>query len=226
MDLITFIKTVGYLGVFAILFAESGLFIGFFLPGDSLLFTAGFLASQQFLNIWILSAIAFVGAVLGDSVGYAFGLRVGPKIFTKEDSFLFHRDHLERSRAFYLKHGKKTIILARFMPIVRTFAPILAGVGEMHYPTFLIYNVVGGALWAIGLSWLGYWLGSTIPNIDKYLLPIIVLIIFLSILPSIIHILRSKPDRERIILFLRSQFKKGITKSTFLQQWMKKLKNN
>lgn len=208
MDIISLIKTVGYLGIFAILFAESGLFIGFFLPGDSLLFTAGFLASQQFLNIWILSVVAFAGAVLGDSVGYAFGYRVGPKIFTKEDSLLFHRDHLERSRAFFLKYGKKTIILARFMPVVRTFAPILAGVGEMHYPTFLIYNVIGGALWSIGLSWLGYWLGSTIPNIDKYLLPIIILIIFLSVLPTIVHVLRSKESREHILLFLRSKFKR------------------
>lgn len=209
MDIVFLIKTIGYLGIFAILFAESGLFIGFFLPGDSLLFTAGFLASQQFLNIWTLSAIAFAGAVLGDSVGYAFGYRVGPKIFTKEDSLLFHRDHLLRSRAFFLKHGKKTIVLSRFMPIVRTFAPILAGVGEMRYSTFLAYNIIGGALWAIGLSWLGYWLGSAIPNIDKYLLPIILLIIFLSVLPSIIHILRSKPDRERTMLFLRSKFKKA-----------------
>lgn len=205
MDLIFLIKTVGYLGIFAILFAESGLFIGFFLPGDSLLFTAGFLASQHFLNIWALSAIAFTGAVLGDSVGYAFGYRVGPKIFTKEDSLLFHRDHLEQSRAFFLKHGKKTIVLARFMPIVRTFAPILAGVGTMHYATFLAYNVIGGALWAIGLSLLGYWLGSVIPNIDKYLLPIILLIIFLSVLPSIIHVLRSKPDRDRIVLYVKSK---------------------
>ncbi len=208
MDIVVLIKTVGYFGIFAILFAESGLFIGFFLPGDSLLFTAGFLASQQFLNIWVLSLIAFLGAVLGDSVGYAFGFRVGPKIFIKDDSLLFHRDHLDRSRAFFLKYGKKTIILSRFMPVVRTFAPILAGVGEMRYSTFLAYNIIGGALWAIGVSWLGYWLGSAIPNIDKYLLPIIVLIIFLSVLPSIIHVLRSKQDRERIMKFLRSKFKK------------------
>ncbi|MBU6415015.1 VTT domain-containing protein [Patescibacteria group bacterium] len=205
MDLVFLIKTVGYFGIFAILFAESGLFIGFFLPGDSLLFTAGFLASQHFLNVWMLCAIAFAGAVLGDSVGYGFGYRVGPKIFTKEDSLLFHRDHLEQSRAFFLKHGKKTIVLARFMPVIRTFAPILAGVGMMHYQTFLAYNVIGGALWSIGLSLLGYWLGSAIPNIDKYLLPIILLIIFLSVLPSIIHILRSKQNRERIISYVKSK---------------------
>ncbi len=197
-DLVSLIKTAGYLGLFGIIFAESGLFVGFFFPGDSLLFTAGFLASQGFLRLLPLMAIVFAGAVLGDSFGYAFGRKVGPAIFKKEDSVIFHKDHLERARLFYEKHGGKTIILARFMPIVRTFAPILAGVGKMRYSVFLTYNLVGGFLWSIGLTGGGYWLGSAIPNADKYLLPIIILIIFLSILPSLIHVWRNK-DERRII---------------------------
>ena len=190
-DLIPLIKTAGYLGLFGIVFAESGLFIGFFLPGDSLLFTAGFLASQGFLNIWALSFLMFVAAVTGDSVGYAFGKKAGPKIFYREDSFFFHRNHIERARAFYEQHGSKTIVLARFIPMARTFAPILAGVGKMRYRTFLFYNIIGGALWALGMPWLGYYLGSTIPNIDKYLLPIILIIITLSVAPGLYHMWRA-----------------------------------
>ncbi|MEK7500596.1 MAG: VTT domain-containing protein [Patescibacteria group bacterium] len=206
-DLIALIKTAGYMGIFGIIFAESGLFIGFFLPGDSLLFTAGFLASQGFLDLTLLMALTFAAAVLGDSFGYAFGRKVGWRIFKKEDSLLFHKDHLERAQKFYQKHGGKAIILARFMPVVRTFAPILAGVGKMRYPTFLFYNIIGGALWAIGLTLLGFYLGSVVPNIDKYLLPIIALIILLSILPSVIHILKNKKERHQIAQLVRSKLK-------------------
>jgi len=208
-DLISLIKTIGYLGIFGIIFAESGLFIGFFFPGDSLLFTAGFLASQGFLNIWFLILLVFIGAVLGDNVGYAFGKKVGPMIFAREDSIIFHKDHLERARIFYEKYGKKTIILARFMPGIRTFAPILAGVGKMHYPIFLSYNIIGGFLWGAGLPLLGYYLGSTIPGIDQYLLPIILLIVFLSILPSLIHIWREKDERQRIWGLVKKKFLHG-----------------
>lgn len=191
-DLTEFIKLAGYIGVFGFVFAESGLLIGFFLPGDSLLFTAGFLASQGHLNIWLLSLGSFFFAVIGDSVGYAFGKRVGPALFKREESRLFKPSHLLKAQAFYEKHGRKTIVLARFMPIVRTFAPIVAGIGQMHYRTFLAYNIIGGALWAIGLSWLGYFLGNLIPDIDKYLLPIIAGIIVISILPPIIHVWRER----------------------------------
>ncbi|MDP3935084.1 MAG: VTT domain-containing protein [Candidatus Giovannonibacteria bacterium] len=191
-DLVSIIKSVGYIGLFAIIFAESGLFIGFFLPGDSLLFTAGFLASQGFLNIWILTTLTFLAAVLGDNFGYAFGRKVGPAIFKRDDSWLFHKDHLERAKIFYEKHGAKTLVLARFLPIVRTFAPILAGVGRMHYPTFFFYNVLGGFFWAIGMTGLGYFLGATIPGVDKYLIPIILAIIIVSILPTLIHIIKNK----------------------------------
>lgn len=203
IDLIALIKAAGYLGLFAIVFAESGLLIGFFLPGDSLLFTAGFLASQGFLQIELLAPLLFLAAVTGDSFGYAFGKKVGPRIFTRKDSLLFDKDHLMRAQNFYEKYGGKTIILARFMPVVRTFAPIVAGVGKMHYRSFLFYNLIGGALWAFGLTYLGYFLGQSIPSIDTYLIPIIILIIFLSILPSAVHILRNPSDRQKLVRALK-----------------------
>jgi membrane-associated protein len=188
-NLIELIKTVSYLGLFLIVFAESGLLIGFFLPGDSLLFTAGFLASQGFLNIWLLVPVIFVAAVTGDSVGYAFGRKVGPRLFKREDSRFFRKDHLLKAERFYAEHGGITIVLARFMPIVRTFAPIVAGAGKMNYPTFVFYNVLGGAIWTLSMTVGGYFLGKLIPNVDKYLLPIIAAIIVLSVLPSVIHLL-------------------------------------
>lgn len=191
-DLIKLIKTAGYLGLFGIIFAESGLFIGFFLPGDSLLFTAGFLASQGFLNIWILAPLTFIAAVLGDNFGYAFGRKIGSALFTKEDSVLFHKDHLKRAKIFFEAYGAKTLVLARFLPVIRTFAPIVAGVGGMHYPTFFFYNVLGAVLWALGMTWLGYFLGSVIPNIDKYLIPIILGIVIISSLPILFHIIKNR----------------------------------
>jgi len=206
-DLISLIKTAGYLGIFAIIFAESGLFVGFFLPGDSLLFTAGFLASQDFLDIRLLILIVFIGAVLGDNVGYAFGKKVGPMLFKREDSLFFHKDNLIHTQHFYEKYGKKAIILARFMPGVRTFAPIFAGVGKMDYRIFFSYNIIGGLLWGVGLPLLGYYLGSTIPGIDKYLLPIILLIIFLSVLPTAIHLLKEEESRRKIINFIKKIWK-------------------
>lgn len=206
-DLIPLIKASGYLGLFGIIFAESGLLIGFFLPGDSLLFTAGFLSSQGFLNPVWLSALTFIAAVLGDNVGYSFGKKVGPMIFKKKESLLFNKENLERAKKFYEKHGPKTIVLARFMPVIRTFAPILAGVGKMNYGTFFFYNLAGGFLWTFGIVWGGYYLGSSIPNVDKYLLPIIAGIILLSILPSIIHILKDKKTRGQLLGFVKSKFK-------------------
>ncbi|MEK7616116.1 MAG: VTT domain-containing protein [Patescibacteria group bacterium] len=197
-DLIAFIKAAGYLGIFGFVFAESGLLIGFFLPGDSLLFTAGFLASQGYLNIWVLCIGAFLAAVIGDNVGYSFGNKIGVKLFTREDSLIFNKEHLARAQHFYEKHGRKTIIIARFVPVVRTFAPIVAGIGNMHYKTFFMFNIIGGVLWGIGISLLGFLLGNVIPDIDRYLLPIIVLIIFVSVLPGIIHILRNKEHREKL----------------------------
>jgi len=185
------IKTLGLAGVIFIVFAESGLFFGFFLPGDSLLFTAGFLASQGLISPAALFFGAFIAAVLGDSVGYAFGKKIGPKIFTKEDSFFFNKKHIERSEHFYEKYGKKTIILAHFIPIVRTFAPILAGVGNMSYRTFIAYNIVGGFVWSVGVSALGYALGTIVPNADSYVTPLVILIIIVSFIPPAREYLRA-----------------------------------
>lgn len=209
------IQLVGYIGVFAIVFAESGLLIGFFLPGDSLLFTAGFLASQGVMNIWVLCIGCFIAAVAGDTVGYIFGQRVGKRLFHKKDSLLFHKDNLEKAQKFYHVHGKKTIILARFIPIIRTFAPIVAGIGDMHYPTFLAYNVIGGVLWAIGVTVAGYFLGSLIPDVDKYLLPIILLIIIASVGPSAWHILKEPESRESVMKAIKhtiEHFKKKFAR--------------
>jgi|SRR3989344_2916154 len=206
-DLVGLIKAVGYIGLFGIIFAESGLLFGFFFPGDSLLFTAGFLASQGFLNIWILVAITFPAAILGDQVGYAFGKKVGPRIFKKEDSIFFHKDNLERAETFYENHGGKTIIIARFIPIVRTFAPILAGVGRMRYSTFLFYNLTGGFIWAVIVPFIGYYLGKSIPNADKYIVPIVIGIVIVSILPNIIHILGNKNYRKQIASVIKNKLK-------------------
>jgi len=186
------IKTFGYLGLFVAVFAESGLFIGFFLPGDSLIFTAGILASQGLLSIWVLPPLLFIAAVLGDNFGYAFGRRLGPQLFSREDSRFFHRKHLERAQTFYARYGKATLIIARFTPIVRTFAPIVAGAGKMHYPTFFVYNIVGAFIWVMLNTLLGYFLGKTVPNIERYIIPILVIIIVLSFLPAVFQFMRER----------------------------------
>ncbi|OHA10194.1 MAG: hypothetical protein A3A44_01190 [Candidatus Sungbacteria bacterium RIFCSPLOWO2_01_FULL_60_25] len=204
-DLTALILAAGYLGLFAVVFAESGLLIGFFLPGDSLLFTAGFLASQGYFDIGILVFGCFAAAVLGDSVGYAFGRRVGPAIFRREESLLFNPRNLVHARTFYEQHGGKAIILARFLPVIRTFAPILAGVGQMRYRSFLAYNVVGALLWAAGMPLAGFALGNIIPNADRYLIPVVALIVVLSAAPSFIHILRD-PGRRRAIRAIARDF--------------------
>lgn len=208
MELAGFIETIGYLGLFAIIFAESGLLIGFFFPGDSLLFTAGFLASQNILSLPILIVTCFVAAVLGDSVGYTFGHKIGRRLFKREDSLFFHKKNLLKAEAFYEKHGAKTIVIARFMPIIRTFAPIVAGIGTMKYSTFIRFNIIGGVLWAIGLNLLGYFLGNLIPDVDKYLLPIVALIIIASVAPGIIHILKDEEQRQDIKLVIAKLIRK------------------
>ncbi len=185
IDLQALVETIGYVGVFAIVFVESGLFFGFFLPGDSLLFTAGFLASQEVLNIGILVPLIIVAAILGDSIGYWFGRKVGPLIFTHEDSFWFSKKRIEDARAFSARYGAKAIIFARFIPAVRCFIPIIAGVGSMHYRTFLAYNIMGGILWGGGITLLGYLLGDVVPNPDRYLLPLVLFIVLISFIPLI-----------------------------------------
>jgi membrane-associated protein len=182
--------------VFAIVFAESGLFFGFFLPGDSLLFTAGLLASQGFIAIVPLSLCAFVAAILGDNVGYWFGHKVGHKIFNREDSLLFKKHHLEEARKFYELHGTKTIVLARFVPFVRTFAPIVAGAAQMHYNTFMVYNLLGGLLWAVGLTLLGYFLGN-IPFVHAHYEVVIILIVLASVIPIALHFIKDFKNKSK-----------------------------
>lgn len=192
-DLESTLQTIGLIGLFAIVFAESGLFFGFFLPGDSLLFTAGLLSSQGHLApLPVILVGCFVAAVAGDQVGYVFGSRVGPSLFRRPESRIFKQEYVEKARAFFERHGSKTIVLARFVPIVRTFAPILAGVGDMRYRTFVTFNVLGGLLWAVGVTTLGYVLGETAPWIEDYLLPVIAVIVGLSVLPVAVELLRNR----------------------------------
>jgi membrane-associated protein len=191
------LETFGTLGLLAVIFAESGLLIGFFLPGDSLLFTAGLVASQGKLNLVVILVGCFLAAVAGDQVGYQIGKRVGPPLFRRPDSRLFKREYVDRAQSYFDRHGSKTIVLARFVPVVRTFAPIVAGVGEMRYRTFLMFNVLGGLLWAVGVTMLGYILGSTIPSIDKYLLPAIAVIVVISVLPVAIELVRARRGQDR-----------------------------
>jgi membrane-associated protein len=194
--------TAGYLGLFAIVFAESGLFFGFFLPGDSLLFTAGVVTSARpdLFSLPVLIAVVVVAAITGDAVGYTFGRRVGRRLYERPESRFFRRSHLEAAERFYQQHGGKTIVLARFLPFVRTFAPIVAGTAAMPYPRFATFNILGGLLWGISLPTLGYVLGEAMGDqIEKYLLIIIAGIVVLSVLPTAIHLARENREliRER-----------------------------
>jgi membrane-associated protein len=187
-----------------IIFAESGLLIGFFLPGDSVLFTAGFLvfAGKLHFDIHLLVLIVFLAAVLGDGVGYVFGRRIGRKIFNRPNSLLFRHENIQKAEAFYEKHGGITIIVARFIPVVRTFAPIVAGVGQMTYRAFLTYNVIGAFLWAAGVTYAGFYIGELLHKmgveVDTILLPVVALILVASIVPPAIHILKDKKQRDAI----------------------------
>jgi membrane-associated protein len=196
LDLEELIRTVGYVGLFAIVFAESCLL--FFLPGDSLLFTAGVLASGVVpdlkLDLAFLIVLLSVAAVTGNSLGYAVGYRVGRRLFSNPSSRLFRPEHLERTHAFFEKHGGKTIILARFVPIVRTFAPVVAGMGSMTYRRFVAFNVIGGLLWVVSMVGGGYLFGSQLPadQVDKYLLPVIAAIVVISLIPAAVHFLQER----------------------------------
>jgi membrane-associated protein len=188
------IETFGTLGLLAIIFAESGLLIGFFLPGDSLLFTAGLLTSRGTLSLPVIMIGASVAAVLGDQVGYLIGRRAGPALFKRPDSRLFKQKNVERAHAYFEKNGPKTVILARFLPVIRTFTPVVAGVGEMEYRRFVTFNVIGGVLWGAGVTLLGRILGDTVPDIDKWLLPIILVIGAVSFVPVILELLRMRRE--------------------------------
>jgi len=186
----------GYVVLFAIVFTETGLLVGFFLPGDSLLITAGIVAAAGGLNIWWLNVVLIVAAITGDSVGYAIGVRLGPRLFTRPQSLLFNPRHIERTRVFYERHGPKTIVIARFVPIVRTFAPVVAGVGQMEYRRFIFYNVAGGIGWVTSMTWAGYGLGRVIPNLGSYIHLVVGIVIVLSVIPIVIEILKERRRRS------------------------------
>jgi membrane-associated protein len=188
----------GYLGLFLIVFAESGLFFGFFLPGDSLLLVAGVAAAAGTFDIRYLVPLIFIAAFLGDQVGYWMGYRFGRALFNREESWLFRKEHVKQSEEFFAKHGNKTIILGRFVPIVRTFAPILAGIGNMPYKTFVTYNFIGAVLWGIGVTLIGYLLGNSVPNIEKYLHYIVGVIILASFVPVIMHLRGEKKHKPSL----------------------------
>ena len=182
----------GYALLVTIVFTETGLLVGFFLPGDSHLITAGLVAATGALDIWWLNVLLAAAAIAGDSVGYAIGARIGPRLFTREKSWLFNPRHVVRTREFYERHGAKTIVIARFVPIIRTFAPVVAGVGQMAYRRFLVYNVAGGLGWVLSMTWAGYLLGNVVPNIDRHIHVVVIVVIVLSLIPIAVEILRER----------------------------------
>ncbi len=180
LDPIQLLAAFGYIGLAVILFAETGLLVGFFLPGDSLLFAAGLVAAQGHLNLFIVILVAATAAIVGDSFGYYFGESTGHKLFSKKDSRFFSQDNITKAHVFFEKYGARSVILARFVPIVRTFTPIVVGASSMPYMTFLRYNVIGALIWTVGVTLLGAQLGRIIPNIDAYILPVVLVIIISS----------------------------------------------
>jgi membrane-associated protein len=192
MDVRGLIQAGGLLMVCAIVFVETGLFVGFFLPGDSLLVTAGLFAAKGDLNLWLLLTLASLCAVVGDQVGYIIGRTAGQALYNRPDSFFFRKKHLQKAHEFYEKYGGKTIVLARFIPIVRTFAPAVAGAANMNYRRFVTFNVAGGVLWVFSTVLLGYFLGRSIPDLDKHIHYVIVVVVFLSILPGIIEVWKAR----------------------------------
>ena len=189
------ISSFGTVGLLVMIFVESGLLVGFFLPGDSLLFTAGLLASQGRLNLAVVMIGSALAAIAGDQVGYGIGRRVGPALFRRPDARLFKRRHLERATAYFDTHGNKTIVLARFIPVIRTFTPTIAGASGMSYRSFVMFNALGGIAWGSGLTIAGYTLGETVPNVDRYLLPIIALIVVVSAVPAVLEVRRQRHAR-------------------------------
>ena len=192
------LQQIGHLGIFGIVFAESGILAGFFLPGDSLLFTAGLLASAGYLNIYYLITGSAIAAIAGDSFGYYLGKRFGPKVFARENSRFFHKDHIDRAKGYFAAFGPITIFLARFIPFIRTFAPVLAGVGGMNYRTFLFFNIFGGVFWVLSVSLLGFFLGELVPDIDRYILPIIGLIILFSAITPIVGYFQHRRNKKSV----------------------------
>lgn len=201
-DATQLINTFGYLGLVAIIFAESGLFFGLFLPlpGDTLLLSAGLLAARGKLDLWVLLVILPLAAIAGDTVGYWFGKKTGHWLFNRECSRFFQRKHLLAARAFYARHGGKTIVVARFVPLIRTFAPIVAGAADMHYPHFLFFNAAGGILWAAGMTAAGYFLGQSVPDLDRYFLIGVLAVSVISALAAVAHLGKELGPQLRDVL--------------------------
>ena len=191
-DVESLVRVGGLAALTAIVFTETGLFVGFFLPGDSLLVTAGIFAAKGDLDLWTLNTVLSLAAILGDTTGYVIGFKTGPMIFRREDSLFFHRKHLITAKQFYDRYGGFTIFIARFIPILRTFAPVVAGVGKMQYSRFIAYNVFGGIFWVFSMTFAGYFLGRMVPNIQEQIHIVIAVVIFLSLLPGIIKLAREK----------------------------------
>jgi len=191
-DVESLVRVGGLAALTAIVFTETGLFVGFFLPGDSLLVTAGIFAATGDLDLWTLNLALSLAAILGDTTGYVIGFKAGPMIFRREDSLFFHRKHLITAKEFYDQYGGFTIFIARFIPIIRTFAPVVAGVGKMKYRRFIAYNVFGGIFWVMSMTFVGYFLGRMVPNIQEQIHIVIAVVIFLSLLPGIAKLAREK----------------------------------
>ena len=189
------VQWAGIFGIAAIIFSETGLLVGVFLPGDSLLVTAGLFAAKGYLNIYALVPTLTLAAICGNSVGYFIGRTTGPRIFNRENSLFFNKKHAIRAHEFYEKHGRKTIVLAQFMPIIRTFAPVIAGVGGMRFATFIAFNVIGALFWIWSMLGIGYFLGNTIPGIDQHIEIVVIVVVLLSITPGIISWLRARRAR-------------------------------
>lgn len=198
LDPVSIIETAGYIGLLIAIFSETGILLGFFLPGDSLLFTAGFLSSTGLIDLKTVMIICFIAAVAGDSLGYYLGKKYGPRIFKKTDSFFLDRKYIDKTESYFNKYGGETIIIARFIPVVRTIAPVMAGVGKVPYRKFITYNVFGAAIWTLPLPVLGYYFGKIIPDADKIILPVALVIIFVSFLPAVISILRERRKRNKL----------------------------
>jgi membrane-associated protein len=198
LDPVSIIETAGYIGLSLVIFSETGILLGFFLPGDSLLFTAGFLASTGLIDLKIIIIISFIAAVLGDSFGYYLGKKYGPKVFNKADSFFLDKKYIEKTEKYYKKYGGETIIIARFLPIIRTVAPIMAGVGKVPYNKFFTYNIMGGAIWTFLLPTFGYYFGRIIPDADKIILPVVFCIIIISLFPAFFSVFKEKERRDKI----------------------------
>jgi len=198
IDVTHAIQSGGLLAIFIIIFAESGMMVGFFLPGDTLLLSAGLLAAQGQFSIALTVSLIAVAAILGDNTGYLNGRLMGKRLFRKKDGIIFRQAYVERAETFYAKHGAKTMLVSHFIPIVRSFAPLVAGVGKMPRPQFVFFNAVGDVTWAASVTLLGYWFGRKIPNLDKYILPTLLVVTVISFAPTLWHIFGNRETRQRL----------------------------